>query len=103
MWRMLQADQPDDYVVATGEMHSVRDFLDVAGAHLGITWQDVVEHDQRYERPSEVDALCGDYSKARDRLGWTPTVKFDELVRIMIDADVKLLDDQLSGRGVRLS
>ncbi len=84
-------------------MHSVREFLDVAGAHLGLNWQDVVELDKRYERPSEVDALCGDYSKAKEKLGWTPTVTFKELVQIMIDADVKALDDQLSGRGVRLS
>ena len=101
MWRMLQADEPDDYVVATGEMHSVRDFLDVAAGHLGIDWPSVVEFDQRYQRPAEVDALCGDATKARERLGWTPTVTFDELVRIMVDADVQQLDDQLAGRGVR--
>jgi GDPmannose 4,6-dehydratase len=103
MWRMLQADEPDDYVVATGEMHSVREFLDVAAAHLGMNWQDVVEIDPRYYRPAEVDALCGDATKAREKLGWTPTVTFAELVRIMVDADVKTLEDQLAGRGVRLS
>ena len=103
MWRMLQADEPDDYVIATGEMHSVREFLDVAGGHLGINWEDVVEIDPRYYRPAEVDALCGDASKAREKLGWAPTVTFEELARIMIDADVKLLEDQLAGRGVRLS
>jgi len=103
MWRMLQADEPDDYVVATGEMHSVREFLDVAGGHLGINWEDVVEIDPRYYRPAEVDALCGDASKAREKLGWAPTVTFEELARIMVDADVKLLEDQLAGRGVRLS
>lgn len=101
MWRMLQADEPDDYVIATGEMHSVRDFLDVAAKHLGMDWQDVVEIDERYYRPAEVDALCGDATKARERLGWAPTVTFDELVRIMVDADVNGLADQLAGRGVR--
>ncbi|MBX5443371.1 MAG: GDP-mannose 4,6-dehydratase [Solirubrobacteraceae bacterium] len=103
MWRMLQADEPDDYVIATGESHSVREFLDVAAAHLGINWEDVVEIDPRYYRPAEVDALCGDYSKAREKLGWEPTVTFEELVKIMVDADVKLLEDQLAGRGVRLT
>src|SRR3954467_15645641 len=103
MWRMLQADEPDDYVVATGEMHTVREFLDVAGGHLGINWQDVVEIDPRYYRPAEVDALCGDATKANEKLGWKPTVTFEELVRIMVDADVKTLEDQLAGRGVRLS
>jgi GDPmannose 4,6-dehydratase len=103
MWRMLQADEPEDFVIATGESHSVRDFLDVAGAHLGINWQDVVEIDPRYYRPAEVDALCGDASKAREKLGWEPAVTFEELVRIMVDADVKTLEDQMAGRGVRLS
>ncbi len=103
MWRMLQADEPDDYVIATGEMHSVREFLDVAAAHLGMNWQDVVEIDPRYYRPAEVDALCGDATKAREQLGWTPTVTFEELARIMVDADVKELEDQLAGRGLRRS
>ena len=102
MWRMLQADEPDDYVVATGEMHSVREFLDEAGEHLGIDWEKVVEIDPRYFRPAEVDALCGDASKARERLGWEPTVTFKDLVRIMVDADVKQLEDELAGRSVRL-
>jgi GDPmannose 4,6-dehydratase len=101
MWRMLQADEPDDYVIATGEMHSVREFLDVAAAHLDLDWRSVVEFDKRYERPAEVDALCGDATRAKDKLGWTPTVTFEELVRIMVDADVKALEDQLAGRGVR--
>ncbi len=101
MWRMLQRDEPDDYVIATGEMHSVRDFLDEAGARIGMDWRDVVEIDPKYYRPAEVDALRGDASKAREELGWTPEVSFAELVRIMVDADVKALDDQLAGRGVR--
>jgi GDPmannose 4,6-dehydratase len=103
MWRILQADEPDDYVIATGEMHSVRDFLDEAAAHLGIDWHDVVEFDERYLRPAEVDALCGDASKAREKLGWKPTVTFKELVRTMVDADREALADQLAGRAVRLS
>jgi GDPmannose 4,6-dehydratase len=102
MWRMLQQDEPDDYVIATGEMHSVREFLDEAAAHLGIDWESVVEFDERYLRPAEVDALQGDPSKAREKLGWTPTVTFKELVRIMVDADVKALEDELAGRNVRL-
>jgi GDPmannose 4,6-dehydratase len=103
MWRMLQANEPNDYVIATGEMHSIREFLDVAAARLGMTWEDVVEIDPRYYRPAEVDALCGDASKAKAELGWTPTVTFQELVTIMIDADVKALEDQLAGRGLRQS
>ncbi|MEA2286324.1 MAG: GDPmannose 4,6-dehydratase, partial [Solirubrobacteraceae bacterium] len=102
MWRMLQQDEPDDYVVATGEMHSVREFLDEAAAHLGMDWESVVEFDERYLRPAEVDALQGDPSKAREKLGWTPTVSFKELVRMMVDADVKSLEDELAGRNVRL-
>ena len=103
MWRILQADEPDDYVIATGEMHSVREFLEEAASHLGIDWQDVVEFDERYLRPAEVDALCGDASKAREKLGWEPTVTFKELVRIMVDADREALADQLAGRAVRLT
>jgi GDPmannose 4,6-dehydratase len=101
MWRMLQQDEPDDYVIATGEMHAVRDFLDEAGAHLGLEWERHVEIDPRYYRPAEVDALCGDATKARAKLGWEPKVTFKELVRIMVDADVKALEDQLAGRRVR--
>jgi GDPmannose 4,6-dehydratase len=103
MWRILQADEPDDYVIATGEMHSVREFLDEAAAHIGLDWQDVVEFDERYLRPAEVDALQGDATKAREKLDWTPTVTFKELVQIMVDADRQTLADQLAGRSVRLS
>jgi GDPmannose 4,6-dehydratase len=103
MWRILQADEPSDYVIATGEMHSVRDFLDEACTHIGLDWQEVVEFDERYLRPAEVDALCGDASKARAKLDWEPTVKFKELVRIMVDSDREALADQLAGRAVRLS
>src|SRR6476659_7465215 len=102
MWRMRQADEPDDYVVATGEMHTVREFLEEAGNHLGMDWEAAVEFDGRYLRPAEVDALQGDPTKARDVLGWEPTVTFKDLVRIMVDADVKALEDELAGRNVRL-
>jgi len=102
MWRMVQADDPDDFVIATGEMHSVREFLDQAAGHLDMDWHEFVEFDERYLRPAEVPALCGDPAKAKAKLGWEPTVKFKELVRLMVDADVKQLDDQLAGRGVRI-
>ncbi len=103
MWLMLQQDEPDDYVIATGEMHSVREFLDEACAHIGLDWEEHVEFDERYLRPAEVDALQGDASKAREKLGWKPTVTFKELVRIMVDADREALADQLAGRAVRLT
>ena len=88
MWMMLQADEPDDYVIATGETHSVREFLEHAFSHAGLDWEPHVEIDPRYFRPAEVDVLLGDASKARERLGWQPKVGFEELVRIMVDADV---------------
>jgi GDPmannose 4,6-dehydratase len=102
MWRIVQQDEPDDYVIATGEAHSVREFLDAAGEFLGMQWEGVVEIDPKYYRPAEVDALCGDASKAREKLGWEPTVTFKELVRIMVESDVKALQDRLAGRGVRV-
>jgi len=103
MWRIVQRDEPADYVIATGEMRSVREFLDHAAEHLGMNWADFVEFDPRYLRPVEVDELRGDASRAREELGWEPTVAFEELVKLMVDADVRLLDDQLAGRAVRLS
>ena len=81
MWRMLQQDEPDDYVIATGEMHTVREFLDEAASHIGMDWERHVEIDPNYYRPAEVDALCGDPSKAREKLGWEPKVDFKELVQ----------------------
>ena len=88
MWLMLQQEQPDDFVIATGETHSVREFLDEAFGYLDLDWKDYVEIDPRYFRPAEVDLLIGDASKARQKLGWTPKVSFRELVRMMIDADL---------------
>jgi GDPmannose 4,6-dehydratase len=86
-WRMLQADRPDDYVLATGETHSVREFLDQAFGYAGLDWSKYVTIDERYFRPAEVDLLLGDASKAKEHLGWAPAVQFDELVRMMVDHD----------------
>ncbi len=102
MWLMLQQEQPDDYVVATGETRSVREFLDAAFACLGMDWRPFVVQDARYLRPSEVDILLGDATKARERLGWKPRVSFEELVRMMIDEDRKLAEREsvLKHRGL---
>jgi len=89
MWMMLQHDRPDDYVIATGETHSVREFLDEAFGHLDLDWKKYVEIDPRYFRPTEVDLLLGDASKARKTLGWKPRVLFKDLVRLMVDADME--------------
>jgi GDPmannose 4,6-dehydratase len=89
MWRMLQADEADDYVIATGETHSIRDFLDRAFAVVGIEdWAPYVTQDPRFMRPAEVDLLIGDAAKAREQLGWKPTVDFDGLVEMMVEADI---------------
>ena len=101
MWVMLQHDEPDDFVIATGEAHSVREFCELAFARADLEWERYVEIDPRYYRPTEVDHLCGDASKAKQVLGWEPKTRFEELVRIMVDADIQLLDDELSGRLVR--
>ena len=86
-WRMLQADEPEDYVLATGETHTVEEFLEEAFTYAGLDWRSYVKTDPRYFRPSEVDLLIGDYSKAKEKLHWEPTVRFQELVRMMVDAD----------------
>ncbi len=86
-WRMLQQDEPDDYVLATGEAHSVQEFLEEAFTYGGLDWRDYVKTDPRYFRPAEVDVLMGDYSKAKEKLGWEPTVRFEQLVRMMVDSD----------------
>jgi GDPmannose 4,6-dehydratase len=86
-WRMLQADEPDDFVLATGETHSVQEFLDEAFTYADLDWREYVSIDERYFRPAEVDLLIGDYSKAKAKLGWEPQVRFEELVRMMVDAD----------------
>jgi GDPmannose 4,6-dehydratase len=89
MWLMLQQDQPDDYVVATNETHSIREFLDIAFHHVNLDWHDYVEFDPRYLRPAEVDLLIGDATKARQHLGWEPSVTFEELVHLMVEADLE--------------
>lgn len=88
MWLMLQQDEPDDYVIATGETHSVREFCELAFAEVGLDWQDFVKIDKNYYRPSEVDLLLGDASKAKAQLGWEPTVSFPQLVKMMVEADL---------------
>ena len=89
MWAMLQQDQPDDYVISTGETHSVEQLVDVAFSHVGLRWQDFVVQDPRFMRPAEVDLLIGDASRAKAELGWEPEVSFQELVRMMVDADLE--------------
>ncbi|MEA2298635.1 MAG: GDPmannose 4,6-dehydratase [Solirubrobacteraceae bacterium] len=101
MWRMLQHDEPDDFVIATGETHTVREFLDACALHVDMDWREHVEIDERYYRPAEVDHLLGDATKARERLGWEAKVSFAELVGIMMDADIKALEDELAGRNAR--
>jgi len=98
MWLMLQQPQPDDYVVATGETHSVREFCELAFGHAGLDYRDHVVVDEKYMRPAEVDLLVGDSSKARDALGWEPEVTFRGLIERMVDADVNLVRwQQLNG------
>jgi GDPmannose 4,6-dehydratase len=102
MWAMLQQDTPDDYVIGTGEAHSVREFTEAAFAHAGLDWRDRVLIDSRYFRPAEVFDLRADSRKARRALGWQPTVGFAELVRIMVDADLADLERQLRGGAAAL-
>ena len=98
MWLMLQQPEPDDYVIATGETHSVREFLEVSFGHLGLDWKKHVEIDPRYYRPAEVDLLIGDPTKAKKKLGWVPKVTFADLAKLMVDSDLKDLQDQLAGK-----
>lgn len=102
MWRMLQHDEPTDFVVATGVAATVREFVETAFAHAGLDWDRYVRYDPKYERPSEVDALIGDPAKANELLGWKPEVLVEELARIMVDADVRQVADQLAGANVRI-
>ncbi len=98
MWMMMQQETPDDYVIATGETHTVREFLEEAFTLAGLDWEKYVEIDSKYFRPAEVDLLIGDAAKARQQLGWEPKVTFKELVKIMVAADIDLLERQMSGR-----
>jgi GDPmannose 4,6-dehydratase len=103
MWLMLQADEPEDFVVATGETHTVREAVEIAFGRQRLDPDEHIEIDPKYYRPSEVDELLGDYSKAREKLGWEPKVRFKELVELMVDADVAALEDQLAGKVTRFS
>ena len=94
MWLMLQQDRPDDYVIATNEMHSVKEFVVETFDRLGLDWEKYVDYDERYERPAEVDLLIGNPAKAKRQLGWEPKVKFKELIAIMVDADLKLAEEE---------
>jgi GDPmannose 4,6-dehydratase len=98
MWRMLQGDRPDDYVIATGHTHSVREFLELAFTLLDLDYRKHVEHDPRYDRPAEVDLLLGDASKARRELGWEPKVTFEGLVRMMVESDLALAREEVAVR-----
>jgi GDPmannose 4,6-dehydratase len=98
MWLMLQQPEGDDYVVATNETHTIRECLEVAFARLDLDWKKYVEIDPRYYRPAEVDLLIGDYSKAKQKLGWEPKTTFKGLIELMTDADLKLLQDQIAGK-----
>jgi GDPmannose 4,6-dehydratase len=102
MWLMLQQNEPDDYVVATGEARTVREFVEAAFARVGLNWKDHVSIDPSYLRPAEVDALIGDASKAKRKLGWVPKTLFPDLVRIMVDSDRQSLEDERMGRLVRV-
>ena len=102
MWLMLQRDEPEDFVIASGESHSVREFVELAFGRVGLDWERHVVMDPRYLRPAEVDSLCGDASKASERLGWRARTSFEELVALMVDGDIRLLEDELSGRLVRV-
>ena len=93
MWLMLQQDEPDDYVIATGKTHSVERLLDVAFGHVGLNWRDYTVQDPQFMRPAEVDLLVGDASKAKRKLGWQPEVSFEELIGMMVDSDLKKLRD----------
>ena len=95
MWRMLQGDEPKDYVISTGETHTVREFCEIAFAAAGLDWEQYVGIDERYYRPAEVDLLIGDPSLAREELSWSPTVTFEELIHMMVEADLKAVGDSL--------
>jgi GDPmannose 4,6-dehydratase len=99
MWMMLQQDQPDDYVIATGENHSVQEFLEKTFDYLKLDWKKYVEIDQRLFRPAEVDQLIGDSSKAREVLGWRPKVDFNALITMMVDSDLELAQREQRSRG----
>jgi GDPmannose 4,6-dehydratase len=104
MWLMLQVDEPEDFVIATGETHTVRELVELAFEHVGLDPAEHVEIDERHMRPAEVHRLVGDASKARSKLGWEPKTRFEDLIRMMVDADVELLTptaERLKAAGAR--
>ena len=104
MWLMLQQEKPDDYVISTDETHSVKEFLDLAFGYVNLDWQDYVEFDDRYLRPAEVELLIGDSTKAQQKLGWKPSVTFEQLVGLMVEADLKALGQASpNGNGVQVN
>ena len=98
MWLMLQQDTAEDYVIATGETHSVQEFCELAFGHAGLSWQDHVTQDERFMRPAEVELLIGDPSKANHQLGWKPKTDFSQLVRMMVESDLELVERQQAAR-----
>jgi GDPmannose 4,6-dehydratase len=102
MWKMLQHNTPSDYVIGTGESHSIREFLDEAFGYVNLDWNDYVKIDPRYYRPTEVDYLLADFSLARKELNWEPRIYFKDLVRIMVDADMELLGIDCPGDGKKI-
>ena len=96
MWLMLQQNEPEDYVIATGETHSVKEFVEIAFSHAGLDWQDYVIIDERFYRPADVYELKGDYSKAKKKLHWEPTVSFEELIKMMVEADLRRLNSSVA-------
>ncbi|MCL4310263.1 MAG: GDP-mannose 4,6-dehydratase [Thermoleophilia bacterium] len=101
MWMMLQQEEPDDYVIATGETHSVQELVETAFGHVGLNWKDHVRIDPRFVRPAEVDMLIGDPKKSREKLGWQPRVSFEQLVQMMVDSDLELVQKQISAGAAR--
>ncbi len=95
MWMMLQQDEPDDYVIASGQTHSVQELVEVAFGHAGLDWKDHIRVDPRFVRPAEVDLLIGDPTKAREKLGWQPRVTFEELIQMMVDSDLELVREEM--------
>lgn len=100
MWLMLQQERPDDFVIATGETHSVKEFVETAFDYAALDWKKYVEIDQRYMRPLEVNVLQGNYCKAKRLLGWQPRTSFPDLVRIMVDADIENLENEIKGKRI---
>ena len=102
MWLMLQQDEPDDFVIGTGESHSVKEFLGEAFSYAGLDWREYVEIDQRYFRPLETEFLLSNPAKARKRLGWSPRINFKDLVKIMVDYDMEFLGISPVGEGIKI-